>query len=398
MNSLFTSEFTEEFGNIINKTDSDVKISERYYSNILKDIEIVSPKLSIRDFIFHNTECTHSTAELTIVLCNYHYKIPPSTIYCDDIKFNIDLFSLFKEKGEILFRSHTVGGLTTSYCVLYKSTFFNFSINKKSELSNFTIVYPITIVPPLAEIEKYRIYADEEETKIGIIKSTKYGLTVSKLKIETSQNFDNDNYNDDFGDFFTTLTKKLNEKKPGLYLFHGEPGTGKSSAIRHLLGQVKRNFIFIPPQMISQLSTPEFADIITDTNKGSVLILEDAEKALMKRESEDGFSNSTLVSSVLNLTDGLYADLSNIAIIATYNCDRNLIDSALLRKGRMKAEYRFEKLKKDKAQKLMDKLGHKFEVVEDMTLADIFNYEEQYTNVDRDDEKKHIGFANRPGF
>ena len=46
----------------------------------------------------------------------------------------------------------------------------------------------------------------------------------------------------------------------------------------------------------------------------------------------------------------------------------------------------------------MDKLGHKFKVVEDMTLADIFNYEEQYTNVDRDDEKKHIGFSGRPGF
>lgn len=398
MNALFASEFTEEFGKIINKTDSDIKISERYYNNILKDVEIISPKLSIKDFVFYNTDCVHSTAELTTLLCNHHYKIPPSTIYCDDIKFNIDLFTLFKEKGEILFRSHSVGGLTTSYCVIYKGAFFNFSINKKSELLNFNIVYPITIVPPLAEIEQYRIYADEEETKIGIIKSTKYGLIVSKLKIETSQNFDNDNYNDDFGDFFATLTKKLNEKKPGLYLFHGEPGTGKSSAIRHLLGQVKRNFIFIPPQMISQLSTPEFADIITDTNKGSVLILEDAEKALMKRESEDGFSNSTLVSSVLNLTDGLYADLSNIAIIATYNCDRNLIDSALLRKGRMKAEYRFEKLKKDKAQKLMDKLGHKFEVVEDMTLADIFNYEEQYTNVDRDNEKKHIGFSGRPGF
>ena len=145
--------------------------------------------------------------------------------------------------------------------------------------------------------------------------------------------------------------------------------------------------------MISQLSTPEFADIITDTNKGSVLILEDAEKALMKRETEDGFSNSTLVSSVLNLTDGLYADLSNIAIIATYNCDRNLIDSALLRKGRMKAEYKFKKLNKKKAQALMNKLGHDISVTEDMTLADIYNYEEQYTNASDDREKKFIGFA-----
>jgi len=109
--------------------------------------------------------------------------------------------------------------------------------------------------------------------------------------------------------------------------------------------------------MISHLSSPEFADIITDTHKGSVLILEDAEKALMKRESDDGFSNSTLVSSILNLTDGLYADLGQLAIIATYNCDRNLIDPALLRKGRLKAEYRFDKLDTDRAKLLVKKLG-----------------------------------------
>jgi hypothetical protein len=387
-----------EFGDEITKTETDVKVTEKYFKYILDDVKFASSKASIKDFIFHNTECIHSSAELTLVLCNQYFKLPPCAVYLDDTKYNKDLFTLLTKKGELVFRTHYVGSLQTTYCFLYKNTFLSFTKTKKSELTNLTVAYPISVTPPLSELEEFRIHVNEEETKIGIIKSTKYGLTVSNLKIETSQTFDIDNYNDDFGDFFDTLTKKLNEKKPGLYLFHGEPGTGKSSAIRHLLGKVKRNFIFIPPQMINQLSTPEFADIITDTNKGSVLILEDAEKALMKRESEDGFSNSTLVSSVLNLTDGLYADLSNIAIIATYNCDRNLIDSALLRKGRMKAEYKFEKLKKEKAQKLMNKLGHKINVVEDMSLADIFNYEEQYTNVDRDDEKKHIGFASRPGF
>lgn len=147
--------------------------------------------------------------------------------------------------------------------------------------------------------------------------------------------------------------------------------------------------------MINQLSTPEFADIITDTNKGSVLILEDAEKALMKREAEDGFSNSTLVSSVLNLTDGLYADLGNTAIIATYNCNRNLIDPALLRKGRLKAEYKFDKLSKEKSQALMNSLGHNVNIKESMTIADIFNYDNQYTNIEGDRDATPIGFANR---
>jgi ATP-dependent 26S proteasome regulatory subunit len=112
----------------------------------------------------------------------------------------------------------------------------------------------------------------------------------------------------------------------------------------------------------------------------------------MKRESEDGFANSTLVSSILNLTDGLYADLGQLAIIATYNCDRNLIDPALLRKGRLKAEYRFDKLNKNKAKFLSDKLGKNISINNDMTLADIFNSEEQYSNNSKS-EKKSIGFG-----
>lgn len=380
-------------------SDSEIKISEKFFNEeILGNLDGSPLSGKLKNFLITNTESMHSSVEMCLMVCNHIFKMPPSTIYLDEhITYNCDLLSFLQERGELIFRSHSLSCMHTLYCFLYKNTFFHFG-KKRSKIVNISICYPITSTPPLKEIEQYRIPVAEEETKIGIIKSTKYGLTVSKLKIESTQSFNYDNYNDDFENFFNVLVNKLNEKKPGLYLFHGEPGTGKSSAIRHLLTQVKRSFIFIPPQMISQLSTPEFADIITDTNKGSVLILEDAEKALMKRESEDGFSNSTLVSSVLNLTDGLYADLSNIAIIATYNCDRNLIDSALLRKGRMKAEYKFNKLKKHKAQKLMHKLGHTIEVVEDMSLADIFNYEEQYSNVDRVSEAKHIGFINRPGF
>ena len=380
-------------------SDSEIKISEKFFNEeILGNLDGSLLSDRIKNFLITNTECMHSSVEMCIMACNHVFKLPPSTIYLDEnITYNCDLLSFLQERGELIFRSHSLSCMHTLYCFLYKDTFFHFS-KKRSKIINMTVCHPINSTPPLKEIEQYRIPVKEEETKIGIIKSTKYGLTVSKLKIETSQSFNYDNYNEDFEEFFNVLVNKLNEKKPGLYLFHGEPGTGKSSAIRHLLTQVKRTFIFIPPQMISQLSTPEFADIITDTNKGSILILEDAEKALMKRESEDGFSNSTLVSSVLNLTDGLYADLSNIAVIATYNCDRNLIDSALLRKGRMKAEYKFDKLKKNKAQKLMHKLGHSVDVVEDMSLADIFNYEEQYTNVDRVSEAKRIGFADRPGF
>jgi hypothetical protein len=297
----------------------------------------------------------------------------------------------------LIVRSGYQGSADVAYLFYYKNVFFNISTGTKEDeeklaITGLTVYYTIENPIPYEDIEKFMLPKEPEKPKIGIIKQGRGGMYVSKLNLSHNQTFSLDYYNEDFEVFEEKLIGLLSEKKPGLFLFHGEPGTGKSSAIRHLVEKVKRNFIFIPPQMISHLSSPEFADIITDTHKGSVLILEDAEKALMKRESDDGFSNSTLVSSVLNLTDGLYADLGQLAIIATYNCDRNLIDSALLRKGRLKAEYRFDKLEKSRAQNLADKLEKDIEVSEAMTLADIFNYEEQYSNHERK-TKRAIGFG-----
>lgn len=335
--------------------------------------------------------------ELCYIVASNWYKKPISEFIFSASEISYDLLEFLQTNAFLIVRSGHQGSADVSYLFYYKNIFFNISTGTKEDeekliISGLTLYYTVEHPVPYGEIEKFLLPKEAEKPKIGIIKQGRGGMYVSKLNLSHEQTFSFDYYNEDFVEFEGRLISLLSEKKPGLFLFHGEPGTGKSSAIRHLVEKVKRNFIFIPPQMISHLSSPEFADIITDTHKGSVLILEDAEKALMKRESDDGFSNSTLVSSVLNLTDGLYADLGQLAIIATYNCDRNLIDSALLRKGRLKAEYRFDKLETNRAQSLADKLKKDMKITEATTLADIFNYEEQYSNNERKD-KRAIGFG-----
>jgi ATP-dependent 26S proteasome regulatory subunit len=49
------------------------------------------------------------------------------------------------------------------------------------------------------------------------------------------------------------------------------------------------------------------------------------------------------------------------------------IDKALLRKGRLIAEHKFEKLNLDDTNKLLKHIGKDMEVKEGMTLADIYN-------------------------
>ena len=61
-------------------------------------------------------------------------------------------------------------------------------------------------------------------------------------------------------------------------------------------------------------------------------------------------------------------------IIATFNCDLTKIDPALLRKGRLIANYEFNKLDVESSKILSDKLGFGTDKIsEPMTLAEIYN-------------------------
>jgi len=53
------------------------------------------------------------------------------------------------------------------------------------------------------------------------------------------------------------------------------------------------------------------------------------------------------------------------------------VESALLRKGRLIAQYEFKELETDKAQKLSDKLGFSTEINSPTALTDIYNQEEK---------------------
>ena len=331
-------------------------------------------------------------------LCNHKYKQLPSSYHKDTTKYNLNLLNFLQESGTVILRKvYDNNDLPeVAYIFEYNSYFITFTVTFDSDHENpfingFSAYHPININPDFNVFSKFEI-KPKNTPKIGIIKSNRYGPYVSWMEHNTNLEFKYDYYNDDFSVFFGDLKEKLKENKTGLYLLYGEAGTGKSSTIRHLITQTDRPVVFIPPQMISCLSSPDFTDLVTSSLKNCILVIEDAEKALMKRESQDGFFNSELVSSILNLTDGLYADLANTSIIATYNCDRSLIDPALLRKGRLRSEYHFRKLSVDKAKKLMKDLGHEGTVNEEMSLADIFNFDKQYTN-DVKEKKRAVGFG-----
>ncbi|NBT59927.1 AAA family ATPase, partial [bacterium] len=194
-----------------------------------------------------------------------------------------------------------------------------------------------------------------------------------------------------------TITKRLTERSNGLYMFHGLPGTGKTTYIKYLANIIDRDFIYVPTNMLEYFTTDPTSISILLRRPNSVLILEDAEKAILKRENTDA-SNSS-VSSLLNLSDGIMSDIVRTAIILTYNCSKQDIDKALKRKGRLQMDYEFRLLTKEEATKLAKKLKYPKKIIEDeitgdISLADIYNLQ---TKVDfyekKEKEKRIIGFG-----
>ena len=242
-----------------------------------------------------------------------------------------------------------------------------------------------SVQPLIDDIEEFKI--DNIYNKVGLIVRDEFGLTLQKFDITKDPIQLDRNYNSDFKNISKKIVEKLNEKEgKGIILLHGKPGTGKTTYIRHLIGLVEKEIIFLPNNMVDVLATPEFIPFMMKY-PNSVLIIEDAEKVVRSR---NGTGNETSVSNLLNLSDGILGDCLKTQIVATFNTDRQLIDKALLRKGRLIAEYMFDELCVDKTNKLFKVLNIKYKSKKPMPLSDIYNYEDNL-GLDNNNKTK-IGF------
>ena len=322
----------------------------------------------------------------------YSFKRIPSTTYID----NVDVGKAFVHIHEMY------GQLITD---VHQACFFNRQENKQQfqetifVLRNKVIVqlapnYARVLYAPekygfadslITAFSEFKLPEKSNDFEINIITLNNNGLDLKSLAIQpTSLDLDL-YYNDDFKEVNDVIRSRLSQQNDkGIVLLHGMPGTGKTTYLRHLIGELNKRVLFVSPSVAGQLMNPEFIDLLIG-NPNAILIIEDAENIIMDRKQN---SNSS-VSNLLNLSDGLLSDCLSVQIICTFNSSLNMIDSALMRKGRLIASYEFGKLTVEKAQRLSDRLELNQVILKPMTLAEITNPEAKEYGVER---PKIIGF------
>ncbi len=259
------------------------------------------------------------------------------------------------------------------FYILFEDLIVYFDTNRSSVVSLFRKTEMLTIENIMNGIKRFKKRPQKEQSDLYLLVNSLRGIETKSLNIPKSKLSIKDNYNEDFSEIHKLILKRLSKKNDkGLVILHGKPGTGKTSYIRFLISMLKKDIIFLPPNMASAITNPDLISVLID-NQNSIFVIEDAENIILDREK----NGNSPVSALLNISDGLLSDCLNIQLICSFNTDISRVDKALMRKGRLIAKYEFKELEVEKALALSNKLGFKTEIFTPMTLAAIYNQEEK---------------------
>ncbi len=237
--------------------------------------------------------------------------------------------------------------------------------------------------------EVFSCYIPKEEEnpcEVFWVSNGQSGFGASKLTIKDGKFNIKSHYNDDFD--YDKVNDFVNSSDSGLIILHGECGTGKTYILRNLAQEnPKKRFYFMDKSTFEYINSDSLVNFLfSNSVKDSIFVLEDCEVLLSDRMD----TGNHLLSTVLNLSDGILGDGLNIKFICTFNADITRLDKAILRKGRLKYKYEFTKLTPEKTQELAKELNKTIPEGLSLTVADIYNWEED--NGSENINNKRIGF------
>ena len=171
-----------------------------------------------------------------------------------DEKFNIrDIFFIIEKNLILTFISYGADEIYNNVTLFYSN-------KTNSRLLKKTCTF----------LSKHQIVDNDSE--IGIVGNGAQGLYIRFFKVNVPSMNIKQYYNDDFFEIHNKIIEKLNSHSKGVVLFHGCPGTGKTSYLRHLSSLIKKRMIFITQEMAAKIASPDFITLLMDY-PNSILIM-----------------------------------------------------------------------------------------------------------------------------
>lgn len=135
------------------------------------------------------------------------------------------------------------------------------------------------------------------------------------------------------------------------YLFHGPPGTGKTSIARSLATEFDLPTYYLPLGDIAKDS--DLMQLVSSIKPRSVLLLEDVDGFHAATDRSDEKDHAS-VATMLNALDGVWTPHGLITMMTTNN--REALDPALIRAGRIDVDEELSDLDADQAERLAERL------------------------------------------
>jgi hypothetical protein len=245
-------------------------------------------------------------------------------------------------------------------------------------------------------------FEEKTDNAVHMLVHTSCGYSFTKIG-DLKYPLVRENYEDKIVEGFDYIVNNLTNNNPlgKLVILSGNPGTGKTFFIKGLIDAIsKRSMcVILPAQLITELDGPSLVPVLLEhkyngrwdldddccdnpvgvnddsspksATKPIVFIAEDCDHYLVPREG----ANSSLISGLLNYTDGIMSDMLNIRFIATTNAPHLMIDAALKRPGRLLKHCFVGNLPVDQANDIYSRLtngeGTEF-FDEEVSLAEIY--------------------------
>ena len=253
------------------------------------------------------------------------------------------------------------------------------------------------------------VYRASEKPVIHIMVSKSSGLDTQPVELGISP-LERDNYSEAVLAGYDRTVSALQAKSPfgRLVILDGPQGTGKSYMVRAFIHDTppdKAFFVFVPANMVSSLGGPDLANLLLRLRQENeckilILVVEDADMALVRRDG----TNEAEVSTLLNLTDGILGEILDVRVICTTNRKLEEVDKAIKRKGRLLCHSHLGSLTQEHALRVYERVAKKpapkNSIKESMFLGDIYALALDPANPateDKSEDDRQFGFKGPSG-